>query len=182
MNINFQLNHLGIYVCDLDKMTAFYTSFFGFIVTDERTDVNPIRFMTLSEKEHHQLLLVAGRKEGVPSQVHQISFLLDDFADLRRVHDKAKADPRVSKVFSLNHGNSWALYFSDPEGNGIECYVHTPWHVAQPHGRPIDFSMSDADIYADTERHARANPTYMPAEAYAETIRVRLAARPRAFA
>lgn len=174
---DFSLNHVGIYVTDIDAMTEFYTSFFGFIVTDQRLDPNPIRFMTMTPTEHHQLLLASGRAPGSPSTVHQISFLLDDFAALRRVHDAAQADERVTNVRGLDHGNSWALYFSDPEGNTIECYVHTPWHVDQPYGKPIDFSLNDDEVYARTEGEVADNPSFMSAEAYQARLEQRLADR-----
>lgn len=174
--INYALNHVGIHVIDIDVMTDFYTSFFGFIVTDERTEVNPIRFLTMSPNEHHQLLLAWGREPGSKSTVAQISFLLDDFAQLRQVYDKATTDPRVGKVWTLDHGNSWTVYFKDPEDNTIETYVHTPWHVSQPYGTPIDFSLSDAAIYAATEQAALTNPTYRSAEDYRAELVERLGA------
>lgn len=168
--INFSLNHVGIYVIDIEAMTQFYTSFFGFIVTDERMDINPIRFLTMSPDEHHQLLLAAGRAPDSPSTVAQISFLLDNFQQLRAVHERAEADPRVTKIWTLDHGNSWTVYFRDPEDNIIETYVHTPWHVSQPYGTPIDFSLSDEAIYAATERAVLDNPSYMPAEAFRDQL------------
>ncbi|HVY83674.1 MAG TPA: VOC family protein [Caulobacterales bacterium] len=174
--ITFSLNHLGIYVTDIDMMTDFYTSFFGFVVTDRRDNVNPIRFMTMSPNEHHQLLLASGRQPGAPTTVNQISFLLEDFAALRRVYERASSDKRVPKIWSLDHGNSWALYFSDPEGNTIECYVHTPWHVSQPYGVPIDFSLSDAEIWRKTEAAALANPSYKPAEDFRTELAQKLEA------
>ncbi|MEG3181352.1 VOC family protein [Sphingomonas sp. LT1P40] len=172
--INFALNHVGIYVIDIDAQTDFYTSFFGFIVTDERTDMNPIRFMTMSPNEHHQLLLVSGRAPDSPSTVAQISFLLDDFQQLRAVHERAHADPRITKIWTLDHGNSWTVYFRDPEDNIIETYVHTPWHVSQPHGTPIDFALSDEAIYAATEAAVMTNPTYMSAPDYRAQLVERL--------
>jgi catechol 2,3-dioxygenase len=172
----FSLNHVGIYVIDIDRMTDFYSSFFGFVVSDERVDVNPIRFMTGSPDEHHQLLLASGRAIGSPSTVAQISFLLDDFSALRKVYEAATSDDRVRKVWTLDHGNSWTVYFKDPEDNTIECYVHTPWYVSQPYGTPIDFTLSDDAICAATERAVLANPTYMPAEAFRAKLVERLAA------
>ncbi len=168
------LNHIGIYVIDIDAMSDFYTSFFGFVVTDERTDVNPIRFMTMSADEHHQLLLVSGRKPESESTVAQIAFLLEDFASLRTIHDAAQADPRITKIWTLNHGNSWTVYFKDPEDNIVECYVHTPWHVSQPYGTPIDFAQSDQEIWAATEAASLANPSYMTAEAFRTQLQGRL--------
>ena len=160
------LNHIGIYVIDIDRMSDFYTSFFGFVVTDRRDAPNPIRFLTMTPTEHHQLLLASGRSPETPTTLHQMSFLLEDFAALRRVHDAAQADERVSDIRGLDHGNSWALYFKDPEGNTLECYVHTPWHVDQPYGRPIDFSLTDQQIHDRTEGEVRDNPSFISAEAF----------------
>ena len=175
--LNFALNHVGLYVIDIDLMTDFYTSFFGFIITDRRDDVNPIRFLTMSADEHHQLLLGAGRKPDSESTVHQVSFLMDDLPALRTVHERATGDRRVRKVWTLDHGNSWTVYFKDPENNTIECYVHTPWHVSQPYGVPIDFTLSDEEITRRTEQASLANPTYKTAEAYRHEIQQRLNAR-----
>jgi catechol 2,3-dioxygenase len=175
--LSFSLNHVGIYVIDIDAMSNFYTSFFGFVITDRRDDVNPIRFMTMSPSEHHQLLLVSGRKPDSDSTVAQISFLMQDFRSLRRLHERASAEPRIRKLWALDHGNSWTVYFKDPEDNIIECYVHTPWHVSQPYGKSIDFSLSDAEIRQRTKSEALANPTYKPAEAFRAELEARLGER-----
>jgi catechol 2,3-dioxygenase len=172
--LSFSLNHIGIYVIDIDAMSDFYTAFFGFVITDRRDDVNPIRFMTLSSNEHHQLLLVSGRKPDSDSTVAQISFLMEDFPSLRRLHERASAESRIRKLWTLDHGNSWTVYFKDPEDNIIECYVHTPWHVSQPYGKPIDFSLSDAQIRQRTESEALTNPTYKPAETFRAELEARL--------
>ena len=147
------------------------------MITDRRDHPNPIQFMTRSADEHHQLLLAWGREPDHPSTVAQISFLMDDFAQLRALHEKAQADPRVEKIWSLDHGNSWTVYFRDPEDNIIECYVHSPWHVAQPYGTPIDWSLSDDEIYRNTERASLGHPTYRTAEDYRAELVAKLAER-----
>ena len=38
----------------------------------------------------------------------------------------------VTEVVPVTHGNSVSLYFRDPEGNRIECYLDSPWYCAQP--------------------------------------------------
>ncbi len=107
-----------------------------------------------------------------------MSFQVPTITDLRVVAGRASSvDAADFKV--LNHGNSWTVYFKDPEDNTVECYVHTPWHISQPYGTPIDFSKSDQEIWDETETASLANPTYMTAEAYRQTIVDRLAARPQ---
>jgi catechol-2,3-dioxygenase len=62
----------------------------------------------------------------------------------------------------LNHGNAMSIYFADPEKNTIEVYLDTPWYVSQPHGDPLDLEQSDAQIWAETERVVRADPSFQP--------------------
>ena len=38
----------------------------------------------------------------------------------------------------------------------------TPWYVKQPHGDPLDLDRPDDEIWAETERIAKADPTFMP--------------------
>ena len=40
----------------------------------------------------------------------------------------------------MNHGNAWSLYFTDPEGNGLECFVDSPFHVTQPYADRLDLA------------------------------------------
>ena len=53
----------------------------------------------------------------------------------RRALDNGATDMRVT-----SHGNAWSCYFKDPEGNTVEAYLDTPFHVPQPHGEPLDLS------------------------------------------
>ena len=82
---------------------------------------------------------------------------------MREVAGKAKA--QGSALRQTSHGNAWSVYFPDPEGNQIEIYLDTTWHVAQPHGYPMDFSLSDAEIIVQTEAKVRADPTFKLKEA-----------------
>ena len=43
----------------------------------------------------------------------------------------------------MNHGNSWSLYFNDPEDNTVEIYMDTPWYVAQPFADDLDLDLPD---------------------------------------
>ena len=74
----------------------------------------------------------------------------------------------------IDHGNAWSVYSSDPDGNGIEVYLDSPWQVAQPHGRALDLSLSDAQIRAATEAAIRDDATFQPAERWQDEFRRRL--------
>jgi catechol 2,3-dioxygenase len=161
-----QLSHVGIYVSDAETMIRFYEEVLGLTVTDRGLSSSarqPIIFMSSTPDQHHQFVLVQGRAKEAPSTINQLSFKVASLAELREVAGKATA--RGIKLRQTSHGNAWSVYFPDPEGNQVEIYLDTPWHVAQPHGDPMDFSLSDEAIYAQTEQRVRADPTFKTREA-----------------
>ena len=62
----------------------------------------------------------------------------------------------------------------DPEGNGIEIYMDTPWYVPQPHGVPIDLMRPNEEILAEAERHCRATAGFRPLDAWKAEVQDRL--------
>ena len=133
-----------------------------------------LTFMSASPNNHHQLVLVSGRPDTSGfNPINQISFLVDSLADLREVHRRA-LDNGATDMRVLSHGNAWSCYFKDPEGNTVEAYLDTPWHVPQPHGDPLDLSKSDEDIVRETEAVCRADPGFMLIEEYQRTMAQRL--------
>ena len=163
MSMRPQLSHVGIYVFETDRMVAFYKDVLGLEVTDRgmsRSAKAPITFMSSNPSQHHQFVLVEGRAaEARSSTVNQLSFKVESLDELRGV--ATRAGQHGAKLRLTNHGNAWSIYFPDPEGNQIEVYVDTPWHVAQPHGEPLDLSLSDESILAATEKSVRADSTFM---------------------
>jgi catechol 2,3-dioxygenase-like lactoylglutathione lyase family enzyme len=171
-------SHIGIYVTDPAAMEAFYTGLFGFTVTDRgRLDTprGPVDLVFLSRDpgEHHQLVLASGRPPEVAFNViNQLSFRVGGLADLRTLHAQIAADPRVTEISPVTHGNAVSVYFRDPEGNRIELFFDTPWYVTQPLREPIDLSLSDAALMGMLEQRARSLPGFRPrAEWRAEMAR-----------
>ena len=159
-----QIKHLGLYVDQLERMEKFYTSVFDLIVTDRgkvpRLGNRNIVFLSGTDDAHHQLVLIDGKDPASgPSVVFQMSFFVDALDDLRRIEKRLIAEG-ITEITPITHGNAWSIYAQDPEGNGLEIYMDTPWHVAQPHGKPFDLSQSDEAIYAFTEAMIRDNPTF----------------------
>ena len=173
-----QLKHLGIYVDDIQKMEHFYTSVFDLVVTDRgqvpRLDNRNIVFMSGSDDAHHQLVLIDGKDPlSGPSVVFQMSFFVDQLDDLRRI-EKRLHENHITHITPITHGNAWSIYAHDPEGNGLEIYMDTPWHVAQPHGKPFDLSLSDAEIYAFTENLIKENPSFSSHEEWKKSMSSKL--------
>ncbi len=76
----------------------------------------------------------------------------------------------------ISHGNAWSCYFKDPEGNVIETYLDSPFHVPQPHGEPLDLSKSDEEIVRETEDACRKDPGFMPIAQYQASMAAKLMA------
>ena len=159
------LSHLGICCFDLPKMLEFYTGVLGMTQTDQGALPPPfdaqLVFLTTDPSEHHQLVLVSGRREGEIQQgpalggsfgtaIFQLSFRLEDLATLRRVRDRLAA-AGCSHLIPINHGNAWSLYTRDPEGNALEFVVDSPWFVHQPCAEGLDLTLDDAEILRQTE-------------------------------
>jgi catechol-2,3-dioxygenase len=150
---NAQLTHLGIFVHDPDRMVAFYTRMFGMVVSDQGDfHGKHLTFLTGSTDEHHQVVFVKGRTgEPTTKILGQVSFRVETLADLRLFVSRAPG-LGATELEARNHGNSWSIYFRDPEHNFIEMYVVTPWQVRQPWRVALDLDQSDEAIVAETHR------------------------------
>lgn len=177
-----RFSHIGFHVHDLDTMVAFYTRLLGLEVTDRGNLAIPgnpqIAFLSSDPREHHQIALVEGRQDGGirGGVINQVSFSVESLEELRRV--KAAAEELGVKDFlPLSHGNAWSIYFADPEGNPIEVFACSPWHVRQPVVDVFDFGESDEEIVAKTERRYADAPDFGPAEAWRAAFTERLKRR-----
>ena len=95
--------------------------------------------------------------------------------DLRAMHDRAQA-AGAPNIKPVTHGNAYSVYFDDPEGNMVEVYMHSEWHVPQPNYRPIDFAKSDSDILAENEAICRKDPGFSTVRDRQAEMRRRIAA------
>lgn len=176
--IHARLAHVGIYAHDKPKLEQFYTTVLGLVITDKGTGRNGIEltFMSASPENHHQFVLVSGRPDtNGYNPINQISFMVDSLAQLREVHRRALANG-ATDMRVVSHGNAWSCYFKDPEGNTVEAYLDTPFHVPQPHGVPFDLSKSDEEILRETEDHCRKDPGFMMMSEYKKRMAERLSA------
>ncbi|MGY1781941.1 VOC family protein [Geodermatophilus sp. SYSU D01036] len=175
-----QLTHMGINVYDVDAMEAFYTGVLGLIVTDRgvgKTFKAQLVFMSSSPYSHHQVVLASGRDPGSPkTSINQISFKVEDLDQLRAMYRRVR-DHGVEGLRPLNHGNSWSIYFFDPEGNNVEVYCDSPWYISQPHGDLFDPEAPTEQILAETEAVCRNDPNFMPVEQWRDKVRAQLEER-----
>jgi catechol 2,3-dioxygenase len=178
---NLMFSHFGLSVRDLPTMQRFYTDFLGFTVTDGGAVAGmDAVFLSRDPMDHHQIVLATGRPDNLPTNtlnpafgacINQISFRMPALADLRDMYLRLKEIGHEDGGMLLgNHGVSWSIYFPDPEGNNIELFVDTPWYILQPLLLPLDFSKTDAEIWAFTETMCRDSAGFEPIEAWRERI------------
>ena len=173
--------HMGLACMDLPRMEDFYTRVLGLKVTDRGRNHNlDIVFLSRSPQHHHQIVLTSGRPTNIPPNkdnpifgavINQISFRAGSLADLRQMHDRVAAE-KTGKIMCGNHGISWSVYFPDPEGNVLECFVDTGWYMTLPFMEPLDFAKSDEEIKASTDALCRSRPGFRPMREWQKSMAV----------
>ena len=158
------LSHFELYVRAVAPMETFYTERLGFIVSDRGVGPDAMVFLSRNPGEHHQLVLnPRPSRRPQDSPLDHISFRVADLTGLRRFH-AALSGPGDLAVDAVSHGTTWSLYFRDPEGNRLEVFADTPWHVDQPCKFAIDLSLDDDALSAYTEQRIRELPGFRPVE------------------
>lgn len=144
-----KIGHAHLKGRDLNRAIAFYTQFLGLVVTERLGE----RYAFLSTGElHHDLALQAlgpTAAEVLPHGIglYLVAFEVADKAALRAAYERLTA--AAIPVSAVDDLISWALYFADPDGNGLEIYCdtrhspngHATW---QGHIRPIKWSAPSA--------------------------------------
>ncbi|HEU5438276.1 MAG TPA: VOC family protein [Ktedonobacterales bacterium] len=137
-----RIGHAHLKVRDLDRSIAFYTRFLH-MREQERVD-DAYAFLTGGDLHHEIALQNVGPNAPSPSAhgtgLYHVAFEVPtqrDFAAAYR--DLTGANVPVAAV---DHLISWAMYFDDPDGNGLEIYWDTrrePGGAALWHGinRPL---------------------------------------------
>jgi catechol 2,3-dioxygenase len=167
--LRLEVAHAVLYVRDVDQMVAFYRDTLGFEVTDRGPlGAAEIVFLSQTPNAHHQLALVTGRDAPTASNnLHHVAFRsAGTLDDLRSLKDMLDSDHRVTQIRPLIHGNAWSVYFRDPEFNGVEVFIDTPWHVRQPQGAPLDLSRTDEEIIEWTRTHFENEPEFGPIDEF----------------
>lgn len=145
------LGHVGLYCFDLALQERFYTEVLGLTKTDEDREVGMVFLSAQPDAEHHELLLVAGRRGEDAQVVQQISFRCASLADVRGYYQRFREEGvRLDMVAS--HGNAIGVYFFDPEGNRGEIYCGTGLVARQPFLLPVDLDDDPDNILRDVAR------------------------------
>ncbi|MHA7875512.1 VOC family protein [Roseivivax sp.] len=119
-----RIGHVHLKVSDLARSVAFYRAVIGLEVTQYFGD--EAAFLSAGGYHHH-LGLNTWMSRGTPPGpkrrpgLFHTAFLFPDRASLGAALKRARAYG-VEIEGAADHGVSEAVYFSDPDGNGIEIY------------------------------------------------------------
>ena len=163
LSLQLEVAHSVLYVHDVDVMIAFYRDVLGFELTDRGPlGKDEICFMSQTANHHHQVAFITGRdKPEASNNTHHTAYRSSgSLDDLRSLLGELQSRSEVTQIMPLTHGNAWSIYFRDPEFNGVEVFIDTPWHVRQPQGKPLDLTKPTDDIVAETRAAFADEPEF----------------------
>ncbi|QFS81883.1 Catechol-2,3-dioxygenase [Roseivivax sp. THAF40] len=119
-----QIGHVHLKVSDLARSIRFYKDVIGLTVTQHFGD--QAAFLSAGGYHHHIGLNTWSSKGAAPAPkrhpgLFHTAFLFPDRASLATALQRA-VENGVEIEGAADHGVSEAIYFSDPDGNGIEIY------------------------------------------------------------
>lgn len=137
-----KIGHAHLKVRDLDRAVQFYSRFLR-LREVERVD-DRYAFLTGGDF-HHEIALQRVRPDAPAPPPHgtglyHVAFEVPSARDFAAAY--AELTGASIPVAAVDHGISWAMYFDDPDGNGLELYWDTrgePGGRARWHGenRPL---------------------------------------------
>jgi catechol 2,3-dioxygenase len=138
-----RIGHVHLKVSDLERSIAFYRDVFGFEVTQRYGP--QAAFLSAGGYHHHIGLNTWESHGGQPppfgaTGLYHLAILYPNRMELARAFRRA-AKHGVTIQGASDHGVSEAIYFADPDGNGIEIY-----HDRDPSEWPRDANGSIAMV------------------------------------
>ncbi len=142
-----KLGHAHLEVSNLDRSIAFYRDILGLRVTERLAG-----FAFLSAGEAHHDLALQERAGATPAPaealgLYHLAFEIDSESELRLF--EADLRERGIAATAVDHGVSWALYFSDPDDHGVEVFMdrrsETRKSTWSGRSRPLDLTREFGD-------------------------------------
>ena len=124
------IGHVLLRVADQEESKRFYRDVLGFRIAEEDPEHGGV-FMTLGDTFHtidiaqHPAPDAAPRPERGQMGLVHIAFRVGSYAALREAYAHLlKAGVEIQRA--VDHLNQRSVYFSDPDGNGLEIYYELP--------------------------------------------------------
>lgn len=157
-------SHAFVPTENLNEMVDFYTEMLDFKVTDRidyEKDGEGIVFLSQDrDAEHHQLAFASTKELPRKSASAHFAFRTESLDDVKALIHKLRRSNSSQSPRTVSHGNTWSVYFQDPDLNGIEVFCDTPWIVNQPCS--IEWTPDDDNktIFAKTKAAIERRPDF----------------------
>ncbi|GEN55150.1 VOC family protein [Halobacillus faecis] len=141
---NTHVTQVTLKVVDMKRSLEFYSSIIGFQIWKRSSDT-----VYLSAGEEKPLLVLEEDKDVNPPNrkatgLYHFALLLPEKADLA---DLVKHLIRNNiQVASADHLVSEAIYFADPDGNGMEVYIDRPSSLWEWSGSEVKMTVDPLDF------------------------------------
>lgn len=125
MSYRPRIGHAHLKVGDLERAIRFYREFLQLEITERVGN----RYAFLSAGTfHHDLALQevgpnAPRPEPWGTGLYHVAFEVQSQRELALAYQRLKQG--AIPLIAVDHLISWAIYFEDPDGNGLEIYWDT---------------------------------------------------------
>lgn len=133
MPINLErIGHCALRVRDVERAKKFYIDVLGFQFMEQDPDHGGV-FMSLPGDGHTIDISPVNDPENAPGPVQgndrvgvaHIAFKVASYQGLREAYESLKAN-QVEVARMIDHVSQRSIYFSDPDGNGLEIYYEYP--------------------------------------------------------
>lgn len=117
------IGHVHLKVRNLNRSEYFYSRLLGATRTERLG--NHYSFLSMGAAHHEIALQEIGSDAKQPSMemlgLYHTAFEVGDPAEL--LASISKLGELTTEYALVDHGISWAVYTSDPDGNGVEIYL-----------------------------------------------------------
>jgi catechol 2,3-dioxygenase len=136
------LDHVNIFVRDAERSHCWYAEIFGLHTQDVAkfpgTDRVRGVFLSCDPGHAHDIALFTVGDDAPGAQkgqvgLNHVAWRMASLEDLAEMYERLKA--KGVPVHVADHSVSIGVYFSDPDGNGLEVYYELPrseWHREKP--------------------------------------------------
>jgi catechol 2,3-dioxygenase len=143
-----RIGHVHLKVSNLDRSIAFYRDALGFEVQQKYG--NQAAFLSAGGYHHHIGLNTWESEGGTrptygTTGLYHFAILYPNRVELARALQRL-IDHRVRIGGASDHGVSEAIYFDDPDGNGIEIYRDRPREEWPTRNGEIQMTLEPLDL------------------------------------
>lgn len=120
-----KIGHVHLKIRNLKESLDFYRKYLDMELTEQIAGT--FAFMSSGDMHHELALQEVGKEASLPKRqdvgLYHVAFEAPDKGALVKTYQRLKKAGVA--VYPVDHRISWALYFNDPDGNGLEVYWDT---------------------------------------------------------